>query len=998
MNKVLLTILLVWINVCTHLLGQSLTFDHLTIDEGLSNNTIYAILEDRDGFLWFGSRDGLNRYDGYEFEIYKADPQDSTGLQHNTIQCLLEDKAGNIWIGLRKGGFSILERKTQKFRTNPLSKPLNWSEVTVQTIFQDQQGDIWIGTLGHGLIRTNPALDQVDHFHTRATRENSRLRNDLVFSIAEDVDQNIWIATEGPMLHYYSKRQQQIRVIEDNPEEGLNLGSYSKALLAQKETLWVGTEGNHLYLYDLKRKTFQQKRVGNGLVKDITLDSKGRIWVSTDGSGLFYSDNKGESFQNERFSGNLKNSLNTNALYDLFADSRDNVWVGSFNGGVNVYKPYQPEFLTFLQSINKTNAPGFQSVLCFLEDQQNKIWIGTDGGGLLKFDPVSQTFEIYQHTPNVPNTLSSNVITSLYQDQQGDIWVGTFAQGLNQFDPQTKRVKRLYQHEDDKPNSLVNNNVWDIQADHQGHLWIATLGGGLSRLDLDTQIFTHFLPDPKNPKSLSDVQTRVLLLDSKQNLWIGTEYGGLNMLPAGSKKFQQWRFNPRDPRSLPANSVLCLLEDQKGNIWVGTEGGGLACLEAGKSSFKNYSTQDGLPSNVINALEVGHNGMLWISTNMGLSAYNSKQKVFTNYNKRDGLQSNQFNPDASLKSQSGTLFFGGINGFNQFSSKNLKTNPHPPRIAFTDFKLFNQSLPVGAFEGRTILPQPLNASPRIHLSYFDNVFTIEFAALEYTNPSENQLAYRLKGFEDQWSFVDGGKRSATFTNLDADTYVFEVKAANNHGVWNEEIKQLTIEISPPFWETLWFRGLVLITVLGIFFAYVRFQNQRREEKFKQKLLLAEQKILQQDKERLEAEVERKNSELSASLLEFAHKNNALQDLKRELDNLRSQPNSEPEAQKKIRQLVRKIDSEIKTENYWDQFQLHFDKVHQDFSRKILDRHPNLTSNELRLCCFIRINLANADIASIQNISIRGVEKSRYRLKKKLKLSREDDLNQYIFHF
>ncbi len=978
--------------------GQAMAFDHITINEGLSNNTIYSIVEDQDGFLWFGSRDGLHRYDGYEFKVFKADPGDSLSLPGNNVQSLFRHPNGDLWIGLKSGGLCIFERQNQRFRANPFQGKgfSDWRIISVQAVFQDSYGDYWIGTAGHGVVHIDSSFQRFRNYSKVLPGQPGDIFSYFCFSFAEDQAGNIWMGTEGDRVPYYDRKSGLIKEIRDKGGPGLKY-SYSKALLFAGGKLWIGTEGDGLYIYDTEKRELISKALGNKLIKDIARDSSGRILISTDGEGLFVTQDEGKTFRNIKFSPALLNSLNTNALYDLFVDSNNNIWIGSFNGGVNVHKTNKANFLAYLQSTSVIDAPGYQSVLAFCEDSQGNIWIGKDGGGLVKFNPATQAQSTYLASPQDPNSISSNVVTSIYEDRKGNLWVGTFANGLNRFDPK-KNIFEHYKHDPSDPFSLSNDNVWAIAEGKDGSLWIGTLGGGLEKFDHAHNRFYHFQPVPGDPSSHSGLNVQVLLVDSAGDLWIGTEYGGLNKLISEEKGFRSWQRNEKDSASLRVNSILCLHQDSKGRLWVGTEGGGLHLMLEGEGRFRNYSAKNGLPSNVVNAIEEDERGILWISTNMGLSAFNPSTGIFTNYDKNDGLQSNQFNRSASLSSRSGELYFGGIHGLNAFKPEKVNINGTAPKIVFTDFKLFNQSVPVGLYKRRLILPKPLNEEPTIRLRYSDNVFTIEFAAIEFTNPSKNIYAYKLEGFEEGWNIVDAKHRLATYTNLDAGTYIFKAKAANNSGFWNTEARAIKIVVAPPFWKTWWFRFLLALMILALFIFFIRLQDAKRERAHQKQLMQAAQEILKLKNEKLGREIKEKNAQLAAALLQTAHKNNSLSGLKHELAELSQQQNGGTGHRLELRQLIRKIDSEIDSEDYWEQFQLNFDQVHQQFSAKLHQQHPQLSPNDIRLCCMIKINMANREIASIQNISVGAVEKSKYRLKKKLALEKEEDLNNYILGF
>lgn len=969
--------------------AQNFTFKRLTINQELSNNTIYAIAEDADGFLWFGSRDGLNKYDGYEFTVFKSDPSDSLSLPGNNIQALFAHPNGDLWIGLRQAGLCILDRATQQFRVNPFSQVYeDWRAVSIQAIFRDSKGYMWLGSSGRGVVRISPDNQKLEYFGVEAPAPKRHLQEHSCFSFAEDQAGNVWMGTNGHRLHCYLRGKDSVMVVEDDPASGIDMYSYTKSLLIKDGILWIGTEGNGVIRYDIGSGKFLGKALGNALVKDLIL-YQGMTLISTDGDGLFLTKDDGRTYQAVQSIPHLHNSLNTDALYDLFADSRQNLWIGSFNGGVNLYTPHKNEFQTYPQISGSLEAPGSQSVLAFLEDKEGFIWIGKDGGGLVRVHPSGQTNATYRADPSKPGSISSDVVTAVYQDSKGRFWAGTFSRGLDLFDPQRGTLENFRNDALDSF-SISNDNVWSVVEDSRGNLWIGTLGGGLNRFDFEKKKFYRYTPDtniPPRPGRLFDWNVRVLLVDRQDNLWVGTEFGGLNKRDPATGQFSHWLANTGDSTALQSNFILCLHLDRKGRLWVGTEGGGLH-LMLKEGVFKNYAIKDGLPSNVINAIEEDGSGTLWISTNRGLAALNPETGMVATFDQHDGLQSNQFNPGASLRTRKGEIYFGGVLGLNSFIPENIVVDSLPAKVVFTDFKLFNKSLPASACG-------PLNESPVIDLHYTDNVFTIEFAALEFNNPAKYQYAYRLLGFEEEWNVVNAKQRRATYTNLNAGEYTFQVRASKSKGVWSEQPIEMVIRVSPPFWKTWWFRAVVTLLAISAVVTFLGFLDSKRMETHQKRLMKAEQEILKLRNERLSEEVQEKNAQLSAALLQTAHKNTSLDKLKKQLLDIGRDKTADATQKKEIRQLVRKIDSELSSEDYWEQFQLNFDQVHQQFSQLLHLRHPELTPNEIRLCCLLRINMTNREIASIQNISLSAVEKSKYRLKKKLGLDREADLNAYV---
>ncbi|MDX1407335.1 MAG: two-component regulator propeller domain-containing protein, partial [Saprospiraceae bacterium] len=480
------------------------------------------------------------------------------------------------------------------------------------------------------------------------------------------------------------------------------------------------------------------------------------------------------------------------------------------------------------------------------------------------------------------------------------------------------------------------------------------------------------------------------------NIWVGTEHGGLNQMTAEGV-FKRWNLDSTSSTIIPSDVILCLYEDSQGRIWVGTEGGGLHMIHGDRSGSRQFTVQDGLPSNVINAIEEDGAGLLWLSTTLGLCSFDPERVVAIRYGKNDGLSSNQFNPNASIALRSREILFGNIKGLDGFYPDGVKPISVPASIVYTDFKVFDESVGVGDFHGRRLLSASINNRPEIRLGRFENAFSIGFAALDYAHPHRIKYAYRLKGLQDEWVSVGADQRMTTFTNLDPGTYFFQVRASGPSADWEVFSEPLRIERLPSFWETDLFKAAVVLCLLAPFLIYLRYVNWKRQEEHKREVALAHQEILRLKNEQLESEVNRKNAELSAALLQSAHKNKTLEGLRKQLYELSKQIQQDAGERRQLRKLVRKIDGEVESKDYWEQFQLNFDQVHQNFAHRLQDRHPELTPNDVRLCCLVRINLTNREVAAIQNISLAGVEKAKYRLKRKLDLPADQDLNRYILH-
>ena len=990
--------LLVLIFVSSKIQSQVYTFDNITIDQGLSNNTVHCILEDSDGLMWFGSRDGLNRFDGYEFKLFNIE---SSEISSNNIQSLLCDDKGNIWAGLNTGGIAILSRESQKFKINPFEDQgnIDWSSLTIYSLYKDSRNNIWLGTLGNGVIRIDQNdNNKIHHFVENSKEAKRRIISADCFAFVEDDQGDIWIGTTGNTIHKYSYRNDSIGFLRSSDFPGIDMGSFRKSLMYYEGYLWIGTEGKGLFKYDLENQELTAVLHQNLLVRDIAVDKNENLIISTDGSGLLISRDFGDSFENLSSAQNTNPTLNTDALYDILIDSRGNIWVSSFNGGINVHKPKKAKFYTFAQEIGTKQSIGLNSVLSVNEDNNGNIWLGKDGGGITILDKELNLIRTIKHQGQSENEICSNIITCQFEDSNGIIWMGTFASGLISYNPKTQQYQ-CFVHDPNVEESLSNNNVWALEEDSNGLIWVATLGGGLNKLDVEEKKFSRFVIDTLSSKPLSSSNVQSLLIDSKNQLWAGTEFGGLYLYNKGRNNFKKFQFDPNNTNGLSSNSIRCIFEDSKLNIWIGTEGGGLQKLIDNSGIFEKYSLEDGLPSKVVNSIQEDDLGNLWISTNKGISVFNPNNSKFTNYYKEDGLLSNQFNARASYKDNNGKMYFGCIHGLTSFHPTEIRPYNESPSLVFLDFKVFDQSIYADDSLRNRIVDRHLNDEPTINLNFRDKSFTIDYAALEYTYPNNVRYEYNLIGFENSWKKVDANKRSITYTNLNHGDYTFIVRQANLASSDKVSEKKLNISIKAPFWKTGWFNFLISLLILSILIGFYLFQIDKRKQEHKADMLIANQEILKLKNEKLGREIDQKSSQLSAALLQSAHKNNSLNDIKNKLNDLQSSFTKFKGTDRQyVRTLVRKIDSELDSRDYWELFQVNFNTVHQQFSNKLYKQHSNLTSTELRLCSLIKLGMTNSEISSVQNISLSGVEKSKYRIKKKIILDREMDLNHYLLTF
>lgn len=1003
--------LLVGVLMCLNSLSaqfSTMQFEYITIAEGLPHNTVFCLLQDKNGFMWLGTQDGLVRFDGYNCHVFRQNKADTLGFQGKSIQCLLEDKQGNLWVGTQTDGLNIRNSQTGQFESlkyNTLLAQL--SKTWVKTLFEDINGRIWIGTMGKGVF----VFDPKTHTLKRFDNKNSLLKDNAVSKVVQDENGTIWVGTNGKGIYYFEDNTQNFQQLHATKAGDTDFDSYRKTLFADKKgTVWVGTEGSGLYQIDLKTKRIQQFTLQNGLTSNnimgIAEDNTGQLLLATDGGGLNVFNPKTQSVTVFTYR-KKNNTLNTNALFDILIDQNKNIWIGTYNGGVNVFKVHKTRFETYTHTGNRAGELSHRSVLSLCKMADGRVLVGTDGGGLNLLDTKNKLFSTIANNP----AGYGNVVKTLLEDSQKRIWLGYFNDGLSLFDTKKDSFKHFRTRPND-PLSIGGNNVWSITEGDSSHLWVGVLGGGLNFLNTKTQTFQQYRHNPNDPLSISSDDVITVLVDKHKRIWVGTNTDGLNVLAEKKTHFTHFKQDNGNPQSLSANDVRCLFQDTKGRLWVGTESAGLNLWLGEGAQFEHFTTQNGLISNAVMSILEDKKGYLWISTFKGISRFDVEKKAFLNFDfqRNPSFNANQFNQSAMVLDTEGVLYFGGINGLTLIHPEDVLFFAEKPKLVLTDFKIFNQSVPIGKLpDGRTILAKNLEQAAEIQLSYDDNAFSFEFAALDFTEPLKNQYAYKMEGFDDKWRNTTGEQRLVTYTNLDPDTYIFRVKGTNNNGVWSDE-KTIKVLIAPPFWKTWWFKLLLLMAFTALAGLALRIYTKRREMALRQKVLesesailtltneklASEQALLQLQNEKLVDEIQAKNSELMSKAVQTAHKNEILIALNEQLDDMRNA--NETDKQKLLRGLKMTLKTEIEGEKSWEQFTRYFDQVNQNFTVELLKKHPSLTQNDLRMCALTRLNMSNKEMAALLNISVLGVEKSRYRLKKRLNLSLEEDLDTYLRNF
>jgi len=819
LNVLLICFVLMTLSLSVLAQNQTLKFQHLSIEAGLSQSVVKVIHQDSLGFLWIGTEEGLNKYDGYRFTVYRHEPQDTHSLNHSKIFAIYEDSAGTLWIGT-EAGLNRYDRRLDRFES--------LSKLTVWSIYEDKSGILWIGTKGAGLNQFDRETGQWLSYQHEPNNPKS-LSHNAVWSIYQDNNGTLWIGTDGGGLNKFDYQSKHFTHYWPNAK---NLNPLNNAITSIYEDhsgiLWIGSI-NGLHQFDRQRETFEHyfpeadnpNSLSHRAVWAIFEDSSGTLWVATDRGGLNQFDRQNNRFVHYQEDSSNPASLNSNFILSLYQDRAGIVWIGTGGGGLNYFNPGQKKFSHYFHAPNNPNTLNNNDIFSLYEDKAGTLWVGTEGGGLNQFDPLRQKVTHYQHEPNDSDSLSYNDVQSIYEDRHGTLWLGTYGGGLNQFDREQKRFI-AYQHEPDNSDSLANNYVMSIYEDTAGSLWLGTWEG-LDQFDRQTGKFRHYQNNPQNQNSLSHNAVTSIYEDKSNQLWIGT-YNGLNRFNPKQGTFVHYQCCTQKSGTLSHNEIASLYEDKTGVLWIGTYGGGLNKFDSVTETFTHYSEKNGLPNNTVYGILEDKNGQLWLSTNRGLSRFNPKTETFRNYDVLDGLQSNEFNANAYYKSQRGEFFFGGINGFNVFYPEHIKDNPFIPPIVITDFKIFNQTVPIGE---NSPLQQHINLSKTITLSYQQSFFSVEFAALNFLQPEKNEYAYQLVGFEKDWNQI-GREHQAYYTKVPAGHYVFRVKGSNNDKLWNQQGTRLEIIILPPWWETFWFRSAIVVLFFSIIIGIYRWRLKAYE--------------------------------------------------------------------------------------------------------------------------------------------------------------------------
>jgi len=819
---------------------ENIRFERITVEDGLPQSIIKEILQDRQGFMWFATAEGVCKYEGYTFYIYRHDPDDSTSLAGSDVIGMHEDRNGVLWFATI-GGLSKFDRDKERFtnykydRDDPHS--ISSDEVDCIDSYRYNGKDVlWIGT-ARGLNKFDPQSGKFIRYpHTNLGHPYSYVETVLI-----DTFGMVWIGCADNGVHKF------------NPE----------------------TEQYTHYIHDPHNPN---SLPGNG-VYNLFEDRAGTLWVATLGAGYAKFDPENERFISYHHDPEDPTSLASELVAVFFEDRAGRRWIGTTEG-LDAFDQEKEQFIHYKHDPDDRNSISDNNILCINEDRSGNIWVGT-WGGLSIIDFQKNHFSHIRHIPGNKNSLSDNYVTSVYESQHGGeevLWIGTKNGGLNKFNRSTGKWS-CYKHDQKNPNSLINNFVRAICEDHSGIIWVGNFLGGLNRLDPRTGRIKRYPYDPQNPNSLTCPSVRSIFEDENGLLWIGTQTGGINTFDPMTEKFAlvsdkmhvidiykdragdlwfgtmrglkkydrvsgkylTYRHNPQDSTSISSNYIQSIYESKSGEFWVGTVSSGLNRFDRKTGKFIHYTTKNGLPNNFIGGILEDEQGNLWLSTTKAISKFNPITKKFKNYDFHDGLLSGEFNELSHFRNRNGKMFFGNTEGLNTFYPEDIQDNSYIPPVVITNFRIFNKPVAIKKDESAEsqsgcVLPGHISTLNELTLSYRESVFSFEFAALNYHSPQKNQYAYKMEGVDPDWVYTDASRRFATYTNLDPGEYVFKVKGSNNNGVWNDDGTSIKVIITSPWWQT--YPAYVFYLFLFGSILYLTWRAQLKRIHIKQQLKMA----------------------------------------------------------------------------------------------------------------------------------------------------------------
>lgn len=863
----------------------------ITDEKDLSPSATFAIVEDQIGYIWFGTVDGLYRYDGFNFKIFRHQKNNKNSLSNNTIRALCLSKNGKLWIGTQGGGVDCFDVENEEFTNYSFndSSENSISGNSIWTVLEDKEGNIWMGVSDQGVDKLDIKTGKIKHY--KIVSDDSTRRYEIIIrSIFQDKNGTIWIGTGGDGLYSLNTITGSIRQYVNDPLKPSSIANNSIFDIYQDNSglIWNCTYGAGISILDTKTNSFKHikndPKNANSLVSDLTYRIRekpgGGFWISTE-YGLSFLDKDLKKFINYTHNNCENNSITDNRIRTTFIDNQGILWMGSEIGVDKLVEQNRFKLYQHIPSNQSSMEDGL--VRSILEDNEGNLWIGLIDKGLVFYNKKKNEFITYKHNIKNPKSIPGNHITALFQDSNNDIWMGEWDTGLLKYNKQTGSIDRIVGAHYGS-NRLSDNRIQVIKEARPGVLWIGT-EGGINRYNTKTGKIKQFMHEANNPNSLNanGVQSNAFIVDSKGNLWVGMWSYGFNKIEFKDTLqekaiFTSWKNNPDNESGLNNNNVISMHLSKTGILWIGTFGGGLNRFDIQTGKFTHYTPEDGLPNNIIFSILEDEKGNLWLSTDDGISMFNPSSHTFQNFDRTHGLQDNHFFWGSSFKSKSGELFFGGINGFNSFYPDSINVNKTPVNPVIMSIRAFDKTIAINYSN--------LNKK-EIELEYDQNFLTFEFSGLDFIEPQKDKFRYRLDDIDNEWNTVDN-RRFASYTDLSPGTYFFRLNVSNSDEIWNNQELSIKIVIKPPWWQTIWAKALLVLLVIGIVWLFYNIRIgilETQKRRLEEQVALRTSEINEKSKSLVEKneEILLQKEELSFQTKSLNEKNNLLEKALNELE-------------------------------------------------------------------------------------------------------------------
>lgn len=871
---------------------QNIKFDHITADDGLSQNTVEKIFQDSKGYIWIGTRDGLNKYDGLKFKIFRNERGDTNSLASNWVRAIEEDAEGKIWIGT--DGLNVFDPKTEELTRISASEGENsFKGGTVFDIQIDADNSMWLAT-NNGLVHYNPDDNSYTTYYSGEGEYD--FKGYTVFSILITSRNQLFIATDDDAIFEYDRKND--RFILHEYKKDFFGANFRKSFEEDLNGLiFIGADGGGIHIYNPENQQTEVLPIGENGLNAVAVKTKilplasNQVLIGTDGGGInIYNP---QTKQIEYLLNDTKNpkSLHGNAVFELFEDTHGNIWVGHFGAGISLWRKNKEKFNSFFHNPYDPNSLSNGVVTAIFQDSMGRIWIGHDGGGLCLFQEEDKSFKRIRRQEGEEGTLTTDIIIAIDEDENGNLLLGSYSGGLMVFDPIREKVIEAFGNY----NGLSTPHIWDVMPDSEGRFWLAELGLGFTIFDPGTKSFENFIINQDD-----NVCSNVILSfnqSSDGNVWVASENAGICVLSSEGELLNRYSYEENNNNSLSSNDVKGIAF-QDNYVWIATNGGGLNRLNLQDNSFNFYTTDNGLSSNAIMGILQDKNENLWLSSTLGLMKFNTITEEVETFDISQGIQGNEFKYNSQFLLSDGRMIFGGTNGITIFHPDSIKPSPIQPNLVFTDLLVFNKK--VDLTSKNAPIDQHINELEAITIKHKQRVFTIEFISLDYTNPEKNQYRYILDGLDEEWTEA-GNRNYVSYSNIPPGKYLLKVQCTNSDGVWADIERQLSVRIRPP-----WYRSGLFIFLLLVLIGYVVYKAVKtRTEKAK-----LEKETLQKKINEGQAVIDSKLKEIEQQQDEIKRRDEQEREVRYQTDGLAKFSKIISKNRNNLTQLLQSVTSEL----------------------------------------------------------------------------------------